>query len=458
MNIPKPLLKKVNPKLRAYITSEVLSEYSKNDWGHQIGHIEYVIRRSLQFASTIPDINYDIVYAVAAFHDIGHYIDAAHHEKVSAQIFLKDQEMKKLFSDADRKTITEAIEDHRSNLGHPPRSVYGKIIASADCNISVDVMCRRTFTYRVRNFQETTLTDIIVESRQHLLQKYGKDGYARRKMYFDDPEFEAALRELQELLADESAFLKRYLSVNKLEQSYRLEQELSDFLCLVNPDLRSYIETKIFPQYAKNDRAHGILHIREVIRRAFSLNQSFKLNLDPDLIFAIASYHDLGKHVNSERHEFISAELFLQDAKMSKFFNQHDRQTIAEAIEDHRSSKSDSPRSTYGKLISSADRNTRVEMVFVRSFFVGKDRQPDTTVADFLDSNFQRLAKRYSEEDPENMFFADQEYRDFLIAMRQLLRDETAFKNKYCEINQISSRDHLLSEEPGAEISPVILI
>ena len=143
---------------------------------------------------------------------------------------------------------------------------------------------------------------------------------------------------------------------------------------------------------------------------------------------------------------------------MRKFFSDAERQLIAEAIEDHRSSKSDSPRSTYGKLISSADRNTRVEMVFVRSFFVGKDRQPETTVDDFLDFTFQRLSKRYSEDDPENMFFADDEYRNFLIEMRQLLQDEVAFKNRYVEVNQVTSREHTLAEEPGIEISPAILI
>ncbi len=107
---------------------------------------------------------------------------------------------------------------------------------------------------------------------------------------------------------------------------------------------------------------------------------------------------------------------------------------------------------------SSADRNTRVEMVFVRSFFVGKDRQPETTVKDFLNYTFHRLSKRYSEDDPENMFYADDEYRNFLSEIRALLRDEEAFKNRYCEVNQISSRDRTLAEEPGVEISPVILI
>lgn len=91
MNSPKNLLEKVNPKLRNYVETNIFPEYAKNDWGHQLGHIEYVIRRSLKFASTLPNINYDIAYVVAAFHDIGHHIDAKHHERVSAQIFLADK-------------------------------------------------------------------------------------------------------------------------------------------------------------------------------------------------------------------------------------------------------------------------------------------------------------------------------------------------------------------------------
>ena len=229
-------------------------------------------------------------------------------------------------------------------------------------------------------------------------------------------------------------------------------------LSQVDPKLKAYVEANILPQYSKNDRAHGILHIREVIRRSFLLDETFSLHLSPNLIYAIASYHDLGKHIDSDRHEFISAQLFREDAKIHDYFSPAEIKTIAEAIEDHRSSKTDIPRSTYGKLISSADRNTRIEMVFVRSFFVGKDRQPEITVADFLDYTFRRLSKRYSEDDPENMFYADQEYKDFLAEIRQLLRSEDAFKERYCAVNQISSREHTLAEESGVEISPVILI
>lgn len=458
------LFAKVDPGLKSYIETHIFPEYSKNDWGHQLGHINYVIRRSFEFAKVARAsgdaelLNPNIIYTVAAYHDLGHHIDAAHHEKVSAKMLREDQQLRQFLSAEEIETIAEAIEDHRSHREQPPRSIYGRLVASADCNINTEVMLRRTYTYRLRNFQNMSLDEIIRDACQHLASKYGKQGYALKKMFFDDPEFSNALKELQDLTADEQRFRQRFLEANHLEHSYALEQQLSRFLAKVNPDLKSYIEAHILPQYAKNDRAHGILHIREVIRRAFLLNDAFSLQLDPNLIYTIAAYHDLGKHIDSDRHEIISAELFREDVKIRDYFSPEEAKIIAKAIEDHRSSKSDAPRSTYGKLISSADRNTRVEMVFIRSFFVGKDRQPETTVADFLDFTFHRLSKRYGEDDPENMFYADQEYQDFLTEICQLLQDKAAFEDRYCDVNQISSRDHTLAEEPGVEISPVILI
>ena len=42
----------------------------------------------------------------------------------------------------------------------------------------------------------------------------------------------------------------------------------------VDANLKKYVEEYLFPQYAKNDQGHGILHILEVIRRSFVLNNS----------------------------------------------------------------------------------------------------------------------------------------------------------------------------------------
>ena len=220
----------------------------------------------------------------------------------------------------------------------------------------------------------------------------------------------------------------------------------------VNPILKKYVEKKIFPEYAKNDQGHGILHILEVIRRSFVLNKELKLGLNPDMIYTIAASHDVGKyeeHETGEKHAKIAARRFENNKDFIQFFSEEDRQIIKEAIEDHSSSLEDMPRSNYGKLVSSADRNTTIEMVFIRSFFVGKRKMADKTVEDFLEFTLQRLRKRYGTENPENMFYADNSYETFLHDMRELLADGEKFKNRYCEVNHVSSRNHILAQEPG---------
>ncbi len=88
----------INEELKRYIEENIFPSYAKNDLGHNLDHIKYVIKRSLKFASMVPDINYQMVYVIASYHDIGHYIDAKNHEKVSSEILLQDQNLLKWFS------------------------------------------------------------------------------------------------------------------------------------------------------------------------------------------------------------------------------------------------------------------------------------------------------------------------------------------------------------------------
>lgn len=217
----------------------------------------------------------------------------------------------------------------------------------------------------------------------------------------------------------------------------------------VDKNLIEYIKLNIFASYAVNDQAHGIVHIMEVIRRSFALNATFKLNLNKNMIYAIAAYHDLGKHENHEIHEKIAGAKFYSDENMKRFFTDEERLIIKEAIEDHRSSKEDNPRSVYGKLISSADRNTSIDMVFIRSFFVAQERMPEDNIEQYLDYTIKRLSKRYSEDNPENMFYEDQTYQEFLKDMRNILTHEEEFKERYCAINNITDRTARVCDAKG---------
>ena len=89
----------IDEDLKKYIEENIFPSYVKNDLGHNIEHIQYVINRSFKFANTIPNINYDMVYTIASYHDIGHHINSKKHEIISGEIMFKDTNLKNFFSD-----------------------------------------------------------------------------------------------------------------------------------------------------------------------------------------------------------------------------------------------------------------------------------------------------------------------------------------------------------------------
>lgn len=209
----------VNKNLKKYIEKNIFPIYERNDLGHNLEHIKYVIERSLSFAKMIEDINYDMVYVIAAYHDLGHHIDADNHEKVSAELLLEDNQLKEFFTIEQTQTMADAVYDHRASLEGEPRSIYGKIVSSADRNTLVDVPLKRTYAYRVKYNPTATLEEIIEESRQHLIKKFGKKGYASEKMYFEDKEYKKFLEDIQTLVMNKEQFTIRYMEANDLDNS-----------------------------------------------------------------------------------------------------------------------------------------------------------------------------------------------------------------------------------------------
>lgn len=207
----------VNESLKKYIEEVIFPQYELNDMGHNIDHIRYVIERSLKFASEVSNINLNMVYAIAAYHDIGHHIDAKNHEVVSAKILGEDQKLKEYFSKEEIDEMVCAVEDHRASLEYEPRSVYGKIVSSADRNTLIEVPLKRTYAYRIEHNPESSLEQIIEESRLHLKNKFGKEGYATEKMYFEDNDYKLFLKEIAELVDNEEEFIKRYKDVNNIK-------------------------------------------------------------------------------------------------------------------------------------------------------------------------------------------------------------------------------------------------
>ena len=208
----------INSKLKEYIENNIFPEYQKNDQGHNLEHINYVINRSFKFANTVPNINYDIVYTVASYHDIGHHIDPKTHEIISAEIMYNDNNLKNFFNDEKRLIIKEAIEDHRASSKHQPRSIYGKIVSTADRNNTVKACLKRSYLYNKKLEPTSTDEQLFEKAYKALNLKFGENRYA--KFFFEDEEYENFLLEIRNLLSDKNSFIntqKKYINELKLK-------------------------------------------------------------------------------------------------------------------------------------------------------------------------------------------------------------------------------------------------
>ena len=171
-----PFYDNVPTALQRYIREKVLPLYADFDSAHQRDHAETVITESMQLAHFYP-VQPAMVYTIAACHDLGLCEGREHHHEVSARIINTMPELHQWFTTAEIKTMAEAAEDHRASSQHPPRSIYGKIVAEADRLIDVDVVLTRTIQYGISHYPELDKEAHYQRMRQHLQEKYAEGGY-----------------------------------------------------------------------------------------------------------------------------------------------------------------------------------------------------------------------------------------------------------------------------------------
>ncbi len=193
------LMHAVIPDLREYVESEIIPLYDAFDLAHRRDHVEMVIRQSLQLAQRLgADLN--MAYVIAAFHDTGLCEGREHHHEVSAAIIRTDHVLPRWFSADQIELIAEAAEDHRASAGHPPRSLYGRIVAEADRFIDPVTIIRRTIQFGIDHYPELSREEHYQRTLAHLKEKYGRGGYLH--LWFTDSPNAERLELLRRMIDD----------------------------------------------------------------------------------------------------------------------------------------------------------------------------------------------------------------------------------------------------------------
>jgi uncharacterized protein len=191
----------VNPTLIAYIEQEILPRYDHFDAAHQRNHADEVIERSLAFAEHY-EVDEDMVYTIAAYHDTGLCEGRDTHHLVSGRIIREDPKLREWFNEEQIETMAQAAEDHRASSGHEPRSIYGKIVAEADRLILPEKVIRRTIQFGLDHHPELDKEGQYQRFRAHLLEKYSDTGYL--KLWLPESENATRLEQLRCIIRDES--------------------------------------------------------------------------------------------------------------------------------------------------------------------------------------------------------------------------------------------------------------
>jgi uncharacterized protein len=205
----------LSESLRQFVESEILPLYADFDKAHTADHAQTVIANSLAIAARYPEADVNIVYATAAYHDLGLRDGRERHHLVSGEIVRQDARLRRWFTTAQIRLIKEAVEDHRASSDHAPRSIYGRIVAEADRIIEPDTTMRRAVRYGLSHHPELDREAQFVRFRRHMHEKYAEGGYM--KLWLADSPNAAPLAELRRIIADEPLLRDAFERIYKEE-------------------------------------------------------------------------------------------------------------------------------------------------------------------------------------------------------------------------------------------------
>lgn len=184
-----------------YVERDIIPHYQSFDKAHREDHVRMVITQSLRLAEKFPELNKDMVYVVAAFHDLGLVNGRECHHIDSGKILAGDKFVRECFTPEQIVLMVEAIEDHRASSKSKPRNIYGLVVAEADRFIDAETIIRRTVQYGLANYPELDRDGHYRRTIAHLTEKYGPDGYL--KIWIPGSDNEVRLKQLHRIIADE---------------------------------------------------------------------------------------------------------------------------------------------------------------------------------------------------------------------------------------------------------------
>ena len=203
-------------------------------------------------------------------------------------------------------------------------------------------------------------------------------------------------------------------------------------------ELIEYIETEILPRYDAFDKAHDRTHAITVLLRSIRLAQHFDVNIA--MVYTIAAYHDTGLTDGREHHHTASARIMREDKRLKELFTAEEIEIMADAVEDHRASNNNPPRTIYGKIVAEADRIIDATTIMTRTIQYGLSHYPKLTKEEHIERAIAHIKEKYGRNGYIKLWIPESDNAGNLQQFRKLIDKEPLL---------IERLTHIYNEESG---------
>ena len=188
-----------------------------------------------------------------------------------------------------------------------------------------------------------------------------------------------------------------------------------------------YIQQDILPQYDAFDGGHKRDHAETVIRESLKLARAY--DADETMAYVIAAYHDLGLKFDREKHHIHSGEILMADENLRKWFTEEQLLTMRDAVEDHRASGKNPPRTIYGAIVAEADRQIDPLTVVHRTMAYSLKLLPDADFETLYQRSLDHLHEKYAEGGYLKLWLNSERNVQGLEQLRALIHNEQELRN-----------------------------
>ena len=200
-------------------------------------------------------------------------------------------------------------------------------------------------------------------------------------------------------------------------------------MAMIREEIRAYIESEILPRYDGFDAAHRRDHADVVVSRSVELSQ--RLGADVEMAYVIAAYHDTGLAVGRDVHHTESKRILLADSELKRWFSEEDIATMGDAVEDHRASSKQPPRTIYGRIVAEADRLIVPHSIIRRTIQFTLTHHPDLNMEQGYERLLEHMREKYDYGGYLKLWIEESENAQRLEELRKIIADKPLLRRLY---------------------------